>query len=480
VVVTPASRLAELLGQWRHGGPAHERLAATTRALILDGRVPIGSRLPAERMLANALGISRATVTAAYDQLRDEGYVASRQGSGSWVTIPGGHRAAPDAVLVSGAIDMRIGAMPAPAILDELFRSSVSEVPRWLDHHGYDPLGLPPLREAIARSYERRGLPTRVEQILVTSGALQAFDLVTRATMRRGQAALVEIPGYPAALDALRACGARLHGVPVDAPGGWDLDALDALVRTHRPALAYLIPDFQNPSGALISEGARRRALRSLARTGTAVVIDETFVELRLDVDAGQMPPPAAALAPTTAPAITVGSLSKSVWGGLRIGWVRGEPSLIRRLATVRASIDLASPVFEQVVAVHVLEHLEEIVAERRAVIAQRRKALIQSLARHLPEWRFVPPAGGLFLWAELPAAVSTSLSVQAGERGLLITPGPRFGAVGLLERSLRLPFTLPPEELERGVQILAELSADRPIADPVAKPADVRAAYVA
>jgi DNA-binding transcriptional MocR family regulator len=477
VVVTPALRLVELLGQWRHGGPAHERLAATIRSLILDGRVPIGSRLPAERMLANALGLSRATVTAAYDQLRGEGYVASRQGSGSWVTIPGGHRAAPDAVLASSAIDMRIGAMPAPAILDELFRSSVTEVPRWLDHHGYDPLGLPPLREAIARSYERRGLPTRVEQILVTSGALQAFDLVTRATLRRGQAALVEIPGYPAALDALLASGARLHGVPVDAPSGWDLDALDGLVRTHRPALAYLIPDFQNPSGALIPEGARRRALRSLARAGTTVVIDETFVELRHDVDATAMPPPAAALAPAAAPAITVGSLSKSVWGGLRIGWIRGEPSLIRSVATVRAAIDLASPVFEQIVAVHVLEHLEEIVAERRAVIVRRRDALIESLARDLPEWRFVPPAGGLFLWAELPDAISTSLSVQAGERGLLVTPGPRFGAAGLLERYLRLPFTLPPEQLERAVQILAELAA---VPVSIDRAADERAAYVA
>jgi DNA-binding transcriptional MocR family regulator len=311
----------------------------------------------------------------------------------------------------------------------------------------------------------------------VTSGALHALDLVTRASLRRGGAVLVEIPGYPAALDALRAAGARLHAVPVGA-GGWDMDTMEALARAHRPALAYLIPDFQNPSGALIGERDRRRALHSLARVGTSVVIDETFVELSLDVDVAAMPPPAAALG--SAPAITLGSLSKSVWGGLRVGWIRAEPSMIRRLAGVRATIDMASPVFEQIVAVQVLECLAQIVADRRAMIARRREVLIASLRRELPAWRFERPAGGVFVWAQLPDPISTSLSVQAGERGLLITPGPRFGAVGLLERYLRLPFTLPPEQLERAVAILAELSAGWAGPVSVRAPADARASYVA
>src|SRR2546421_7746713 len=99
-----AVRLAELLGQWRRGGRAADRLAATVRALILDGQIPVQSQLPAERSLAAALGLSRATVTHAYNRLRVEGYIASRQGSGSWVTIPGGHRAAPDAELAAGEV----------------------------------------------------------------------------------------------------------------------------------------------------------------------------------------------------------------------------------------------------------------------------------------------------------------------------------------------------------------------------------------
>jgi DNA-binding transcriptional MocR family regulator len=365
--------------------------------------------------------------------------------------------------------------MPAPALLDELFRASVRELPRWLDHHGYDPLGLPTLREAIAERFTRRGLATGPEQILVTGGAMHALDLVTRATLRRGQSALVEIPGYPAALDALRAAGARLHTVPVS-HDGWDLDTLDALAREVRPPLAYLIPDFQNPSGAVIGERARRRAMRTLARCGTTVVIDETFVELNLEDTT--MPPPAAAFAPSPArvPTVTLGSLSKSVWGGLRVGWVRTDPSLIRRLAVLRASIDMASPVFEQIVAVHVLEHLDQIVDERRAAIALRRDALIDSLHKHLPEWEFTRPTGGLFVWARLPEPISTSLSVQARERGLMVTPGPRFGAAGLLEHYVRLPFTLAPEQLARAIEILAELSP----APGASHPLDEPAAYVA
>jgi DNA-binding transcriptional MocR family regulator len=455
VAAIPPSRLAELLGTWRRDGPAHQRLAATIRALVLDGRLPLQSQLPPERALASELAISRTTVTVAYNHLRAEGYVSSRQGSGSWTTIPGGHRAAPDALVPSGGIDMSIGSLPAPAVLDELFRDAVAELPRWLDHHGYDPLGLPPLRAAIAGRFSRRGLPTRPEQILVTNGALQALDLTLRAICRRGRSALVEIPGYPAALDAMRLAGTRVRAVPVTSQG-WDLDALDALARAHSPELAYLIPDFQNPTGALIDAAARRRALRTMDRAGSHTVIDETFVELRLDDIA--VPPPAAATHASER-TITIGSLSKAVWGGLRIGWARADPAIIRRLATLRATIDLAGPVLEQIVATKVLGCLDELMDERRALIRRRRAALIDALGRHLPDWRYVTPAGGLFIWAELPEPASTSLSVQAREHGLFVTPGPRFGAAGLLERYVRLPFTLPPAQLEQAAATLAGLA---------------------
>jgi DNA-binding transcriptional MocR family regulator len=470
VTITPAARLVDLLGPWRRAGTSRERLAVTLRALIVDGRIAVDSRLPAERALATALEVSRATVTGAYNQLREQGYIDSRQGSGSWVTLPGGHRAAPDAIVGGPGIDMRIAALTAPAALEELFRAAAGELPRWLDHHGYDPLGLPPLRRAIAASFERRGLPTRPEQILVTNGALHALDLAVRAVLPRGRPTLVELPSYPAALDALRGAGARLVPIPVTGEG-WDAPALEAAASPGRLSFAYLMPDFHNPTGHVMDEDTRRRTMRALARAGAVVAIDESFLELNLD--GVTMPAPAAAYGDERT--ITIGSLSKSVWGGLRVGWARAEPALIHRMAAARAASDLAGPLFEQLVAIRTLDRIDEILAERLPLLRARRDALAGALDRLLPTWRYSLPAGGGFIWAELPGPVSTSLALQAREHDLHITPGPRFAAAGVLERHLRLPFSLAPEQLERAVAILAELTPGR-----VADEGSTSLAYVA
>ena len=397
MTITPPGRLTELLGPWKREGTSRERLAAALRSLILDGRVAVATRLPAERTLATSLGISRATVTGAYNRLREQSYVESRQGSGSWVTLPGGHQSAPDAIVGGPGLDMRIAALPAPAALEEVFQSAVRELPRWLDHHGYDPLGLPPLRLAIAAWFDRRGLPTRPEQILVTNGAMHGLDLSIRAALPRGRRVLVEVPSYPVALDALRAAGALLTPVPMTREG-WDLDALRTVARSHRPGFAYLMPDFHNPTGVLVDEAGRRRAMRLLRSAGTVVVIDEAFVELNLD--GVEMPPPTASFGDERT--VTVGSLSKAVWGGLRVGWARADPVLIHRLMAARATSDMSGPLFEQIVATHVLERFDEILVERRAVIRRGRDALAGALDQRLPEWRYALPAGGMFLWAEL------------------------------------------------------------------------------
>ena len=226
------------------------------------------------------------------------------------------------------------------------------------------------------------------------------------------------------------------------------------MARQERPALAYLMPDFHNPTGLVMDTAARRRLMRALRDAGAATVIDETFAELNLD----GIPMPAPAASFSEHGTLTIGSLSKAVWGGLRIGWVRAEEALIHRLATVRASSDLASPLFEQLVARHAVERMDEILAERREVIRMRRAALTRALARRLPEWGYALPAGGLFLWAKLPEPISTSIALEAARHELHVTAGPRFAAAGVLERHLRLPFTLAPEQLERAVEILADL----------------------
>jgi DNA-binding transcriptional MocR family regulator len=186
---------------------------------------------------------------------------------------------------------------------------------------------------------------------------------------------------------------------------------------------------------------------------GSWTVIDETFVELSLDED----PPPPAAVGGSNR-VITIGSLSKAVWAGLRVGWARADQAVVRRLALTRATCDTASPVFEQLVAARTLERLDDIMRERRKIIDLRRQTLAAALDQHLPTWSYRQPLGGLFIWAELPEMIATSLAVEARQQGLHITPGPVFGRGGIFERYVRLPFTLPPDQLTRAVEILATL----------------------
>ena len=351
---TSARRLAELVGDL--GGarsPRYAALAGRVRMLVADGRVPLGTRLPAERDLATALALSRATVTAAYARLREDGWATARQGAGTFAALPAGpHRGAwvPGPV-DDGTIDMAHAAPSAPSSVPAAFAAALTELPRYLPQHGYHPAGLPDLRARIAERYTARGLPTTPEQVLVTAGALHGVSTAFQTVLRRGQRLLVEQPTYPNALDAARAVGARLLPTALDAdrPGDW-LEAAERALRTVRPAAAYLMPDFHNPTGRLLDTAAREQLAGALRRAGTTAVVDETFAELWLDAPA---PPPLAAFGDGH---LSVGSLSKTSWGGLRIGWVRADAETVQRLTAVAVRSMMAGPVVEQLAACALLD----------------------------------------------------------------------------------------------------------------------------
>jgi DNA-binding transcriptional MocR family regulator len=461
------AQLARLLGQWhalpgRRRSPDYAALAAAVRGLLADGRLPLGVRLPAERELAEALRISRTTVTAAYRELRESGHLTSRRGAGSWTTLPGGHRVASSGLWTPqddlDMIDMGIAAMAAPPELVPAARAATEDLPRYLGSAGYHPTGIIELREAIAQSYADRGLPTSPEQIMVTNGTQHALDLVLRLALAPGGGVLVESPTYPNALAALAARRARVatHGLAVDA--GWDADLLLASIRQSRPRLAYLIPDFQNPTGHLMPVELRERVVGAAHAAGTDLVIDESFVDLPLD--GTPVPPPTAAF-DRHSRVITIGGLSKPYWGGLRIGWVRASAPQVQRLAAARIGVDMASPVLDQLVAVHLLADASTIVTARRAQLAHQRDALLAALAERLPQWRGAAPRGGVTLWVELDGPISSALARAAEEVGVRLAPGPRFGLDGTLERFLRLPFTLPAADLADAVQRIAAVRYD-------------------
>jgi DNA-binding transcriptional MocR family regulator len=453
--------LAPLLGDgWRRPGASASALADALRALVVDGRLAVRTRVPSERALAPELGVSRGTVSRAYDRLRADGYLVSARGAGSWLTLPDGAGPGPPAPAPGNArarlssVDLTIAALPAPEpLLGEAAGRAAGALSRHAAGLGYAAAGLGELREAVAARFSERGVATRADQILVTSGAQHALHLLMVLVAAPGERVLVDAPSYPRTLSAVRAARARAVPVPL-AAGGWDVEAWTDAVRAVGPRLGLTIPEFHNPTGLTMSAGDRESLARACARAGVLLVADETNAELRLDGPA--MPPPLAAFDPGGA-VVTIGSMSKAAWGGLRIGWLRAAPRLIRELAAARADVDIAPPVLDQLLAVELLARWDEVVASRRALLRPRRDALLSAIADHAPAWTVRRPRGGLSAWVRLPSPMATRLSAAAGREGVLVTPGPSFSVDGTFEHHLRLPFTLPPEQLAAAVRTLAE-----------------------
>ena len=467
MVQISVARLARSLGGLAdERPPRYAALAERIRLLIADGRLAVGVRLPAERELAAALQLSRASVTAAYHRLRDDGWATARQGAGTWTSLPVGP--APGAWVpappTAGMIDFVHAAPAAPPEVVTAFTAALGELPRLLPGHGYHPAGMPELRARIAERYTKRGLPTTVEQILITAGALHAITIALEVLVGPGDRIVVEHPSYPNALDAIRASGARAVPVAIDAtePVSVAADVARA-ARQTAARLAYLMPDFQNPTGLLLDSEQRGRLATGLHQAGTVTLIDETFVELGLDATP---PAPYAAFARADR-VITAGTVSKTFWGGLRIGWLRAETSLMQQLTTAAMRAHLSGPVFEQLAARHLLEIADDVLPTHRRRLRIQRDALATAVATAVPCWRVPVPPGGLVLWCDLGAPVSNAVVDAAERRGLRLAAGPRFGTGYAFADRLRLPFTHSTEILQHAAEILAEVANTLPQADP-------------
>lgn len=447
------------LGVWRSpgAGATYRQLAAAVRLLILDGRLPLAVRLPGEREVAQALGLSRTTVSAAYGRLRDDGFLAGGQGQAARTSLPVGpspRQILSDRPSTPGMIDLTAAVLPADSNVHAAYVRALERLPANLPGHGYEPAGLEELRETVAQGYRRRGLATSPGQILITHGAHNGLVHLLRLTVRPGVPVVFDHPTYPQAIDAILAAGGRPTPVALpddDGADGWDVDGLISACRSSGAPMAYLVLDHNNPTGRMMRAPDRARLLAGLKGAETLLVLDETLVELTLSG------PPALTASAVDAPRVVrLGSMSKSVWGGLRIGWIRADRAVIQRLAQSRASFDLGVPILEQLAAVELLTDGGAALAARRPLLRARRDHLRAQLAQRLPDWTCPRPAGGLSLWVRLPAPISSALTVQAETEGLRLAAGPRFGIDGAFEQRLRLPYTLPESELQQAVERLA------------------------
>src|SRR5436305_4863719 len=282
-----SERLVAALGQWRAGrGPLFERLASALVRASEQAALPPGGELPAERILARELEVSRSTVVAAYRELRERGVAVTRHGSGTAMrnVTPAAAGASAPAVAallaradVSAAmIDLSVGAPD----FDDLVRGltvSGSALPQSARGHGYLPLGWSELRELVAQLLSRHGAPTSPDEVLITNGAQEAISLAVGLVAADGRRIAVESPGYPSALDAIARAGGHPFAIERDA-GGLRVDSLKQLLARHHVHALYIAASCNNPTGGRTAPHRRER-IAALAADHDLTVIEDTVLD---------------------------------------------------------------------------------------------------------------------------------------------------------------------------------------------------------
>jgi GntR family transcriptional regulator / MocR family aminotransferase len=468
-------------------GPLYVRIARALAADVKRGRLRPGAALPGTRTLAQQLGVHRNTVLAAYAELLAEGWLEARQGGGTFVSTslpePAAQRVstrAPRAgmaeepafalqpesdpvlatelphaelVMLGGVPDLRH--VPTAA-LARAYRRALRERPATRLAYGRSA-GEPRLRQALAEFVSRRrGLAASAENVLVTRGSQMALDLVARALCAPGDVVAVEALGYRPAWNALSRAGARLLPIPVDADG-LDVTALSRAAARERIRAVYVTPHHQYPTLAVLSPGRRMELLELCARKRIAILEDDYDHEFHYD---GRPILPLAS-ADTRGSVVYVGTLSKVLAPGLRIGFVVASTPLIERLTRERFAVDRQGDhVLEAAVAELVEDgELERHSRKMRRLYLARRNALVTALDRHLGP-RFVPvvPAGGMALWGRVAGRVDIEhWRAECLARGVLFMTARDFAFDSRVSPFARLGFAaLTESELEEAARRMA------------------------
>ena len=315
--------------------------------------------------------------------------------------------------------------------------------------------GYPPLRDFIAARYRIRfGLDISPEEIIVTTGSQQGQDLVAKLFLDPGDRVVVEAPAYLGAMQALKFYEPQFVPVPLDGEG-IDTGALDSAVREHHPKLMYAVPNFQNPTGLTYSRPVREAAVRIAADAGMVLLEDDPFGELRFR---GEHLEPIRSFSSENC--ILLGSFSKIVTPGLRIGWVCAPESVAERLAIAKQATDLHTSTLAQMVLHRYL--MDNDLDAHIATVARRygaqRDAMVAAMEREFPPGvTFTRPDGGMFLWVTLPEGVSSmNLYRRALDAGVAFIPGEAFYVDGGGKNTFRLNFSNTDlEKIEAGIKRL-------------------------
>ena len=430
--------------------PLYRQLSGKIKEMIHSGVLSQGERLPPTRELAGSLGLNRTTVSAAYDLLETEGLIKAHVGRGSFVNVP----ARPAGPISFSSSRPSESLFPLAA-----FRTTCAEVIQSPEAQTIlqlgSPSGYPPLRRYLMAQAVREGIARPTDEILISSGCQQAFDLLQRILASRGETVAIEDPVIPGLRNAFARDGARLIGVPVG-PQGMDLNALERTLDRDRPGIVIVTPNYQNPTGATLPLDARRRLVRMAVKAGVTLVENDIYGSLGYD---GEVLPTLKQLDETGA-VVLLRSFSKLAFPGLRVGWVIGPKPIIERLTEAKQWSDLHTDQLSQAILYRFAEsgRLEDHRQRMLSAGSERVRAAIEACERHLPAGtNFTRPRGGMNLWVQLPEPLDAGELLPRAERaGVTYLPGKFFGVSRQVPGSLRISFAgMEPHRIEAGLAIL-------------------------
>lgn len=465
-----APELAVLLVS--HGsrrGPMYRHLADGLTTLIRHGDIPPGCQLPSERSLAPELNVSRTTVVAAYRHLQERGHVERRSGSGTRVTRGQGQRelkalshasnqhvrlASQFLYSEAATVDFATVALPAlPMVAETSSKITFDEFQRITDRRRSEEVrGLEELRAKVADHYTSQGLPTGPEEVLITSGAQHALEVIAEGCLDAGDSVAVEMPTYRGALEAFRHVEARVEGVRLDEKG-INPKELERVLAARRPRLIFLQSDQHNPAGVSLSPNRRRQVITLAEKHGALIVDDRSLADTGFSDQ-----PPALASIGDAAMVITIGSMNKLFWGGLRVGWIRAHASVISRLATMKGGTEVGASTLSQYIGVRLLDQMKTARDQRVEQLSHGYATMIQALSSALPDWSWWKPTGGPSLWVELPRGDASQFAALAMRAGVAVLPEAVFvtEGPGRTNRSIRLQYALPDVQINLGIERLA------------------------
>jgi len=478
--------------------PIYRQLAESIGTAIRSGSLEEGTRLPATRELAGQLGLNRTTVSAAYALLEEAGLLDGQVGRGSFVSL------APPTSSLGKTFDWD-AALPAleplnspPAGIEINFASSrpaqslfpIAEF-RTLAKEVIDspeapeilqlgsPYGYAPLRKYLLAQSMASGHARPDDDLIITNGCQQAFDLLSRIFVTRETAVGLEDPVYHGLLRVFARSGAALVPVSIR-EAGFNQSTLEDLLSRHRPRLMIFTPDFQNPTGLTLTLDQRKAILAAAQRFGVIVVESEIYRELRYS---GQALPSLKQL-DKTGNVVSICSYSKVAFPGLRVGWVLAPHPVIARLAEAKQTSDLHSDQLSQAVLLRFAESgaLAHHLQRSRELGAERLRAVIEACDREFPPGtRFTRPEGGMSLWVDLPAPLtSEELLKAAEERGVSFLTGSCFSVRRVERRGLRISFGgLSPADITRGIKILGGIARTQLISYRTRAPLEAASALV-